>query len=664
MFDSNILSFYQQEEFRKYPEDEQRAIIGNYFDRIVAPSLPASDEEKSVARTNFMEAHMLPRGVDPRALNLYADQKFVEKSPEEKADILGAFYDKLAGKSAQYLDPEVREQQRELFVAQNMLLPDDKGGWGSALIDAAKNLPHGVETTLRQAGRQIAVHSDDIPDIESISDLEDIRQNPEEYAERFNRERTKGTISADPNDSTNKAVREKQMRDEVYRAKYGHLENPVGNWFPLDPSGAQASAPYSATGALVGGLSLMGSAAAMPVAGIGNVILGASSKDQFLVDKLNQVNEFSRKFRGRPLDQEETDAVVAEYNLMGNQYGGIEALTELGSDFVFNRIAGRIFGKNAVKGALNKLGGFGLDAAGQHFGETWAEYGEGNLEHKAGLRNSGYSGGEGILQAFKAQAGTTNLMLGMTHGPVAAAEYTRSKFFSADKPVLDNINLKINSGETIGIIGGTGSSKSSLVQLIPRLYDVTSGEVKVGGVDVRDYDLETLRDSVAMVLQKNVLFSGTIKENLRWGNEKATDEELIHVCKLAQADDFVQTFPHKYDTYIEQGGNNVSGGQKQRLCIARALLKKPKILILDDSTSAVDTKTDALIRKAFLEEIPDTTKIIIAQRVSSVQDADHIIVMDDGKISAYGTHKELLKSSDIYREVYESQVKGGSDDEQ
>lgn len=438
MFDSNILSFYQQEEFRKYPEDEQRAIIGNYFDRIVAPSLPASDEEKSVARTNFMEAHMLPRGVDPRALNLYADQKFVEKSPEEKADILGAFYDKLAGKSAQYLDQEVREQQRELFVAQNMLLPDDKGGWGSALIDAAKNLPHGVETTLRQAGRQIAVHSDDIPDIESISDLEDIRQNPEEYAERFNRERTKGTISADPNDSTNKAVREKQMRDEVYRAKYGHLENPVGDWLPLDPSGAQASAPYSATGALIGGLSLMGSAAAMPVAGIGNVILGASSKDQFLVDKLNQVNEFSRKFRGRPLDQEETDAVVAEYNLMGNQYGGIEALTELGSDFVFNRIAGRIFGKNAVKGALNKLGGFGLDAAGQHTGETIAQYTQGNIEHEAGLSDKRYSGGEGILQAFKEQAGTTNLMLGMTHGPVAAAEYTRSKFFSADKPVLDS----------------------------------------------------------------------------------------------------------------------------------------------------------------------------------------------------------------------------------
>ena len=243
-------------------------------------------------------------------------------------------------------------------------------------------------------------------------------------------------------------------------------------------------------------------------------------------------------------------------------------------------------------------------------------------------------------------------------------EHAGIRYPDAAQEAVSDITLNVRPGETIGIIGGTGSSKSSLVQLIPRLYDVTSGEVKVGGVDVRDYDLETLRDSVAMVLQKNVLFSGTIKENLRWGNEKATDEELIHACKLAQADDFVQTFPHKYDTYIEQGGNNVSGGQKQRLCIARALLKKPKILILDDSTSAVDTKTDALIRKAFLEEIPDTTKIIIAQRVSSVQDADHIIVMDDGKISAYGTHEELLKSSDIYREVYESQVKGGSDDEQ
>ena len=277
------------------------------------------------------------------------------------------------------------------------------------------------------------------------------------------------------------------------------------------------------------------------------------------------------------------------------------------------------------------------------------------------------SSAERIVEILTEESDIQNKENPVTEVPDGSIEFENVAFSyakKADKPVLDNINLKINSGETIGIIGGTGSSKSSLVQLIPRLYDVTSGEVKVGGVDVRDYDLETLRDSVAMVLQKNVLFSGTIKENLRWGNEKATDEELIHACKLAQADDFVQTFPHKYDTYIEQGGNNVSGGQKQRLCIARALLKKPKILILDDSTSAVDTKTDALIRKAFLEEIPDTTKIIIAQRVSSVQDADHIIVMDDGKISAYGTHEELLKSSDIYREVYESQVKGGSDDEQ
>ena len=257
-----------------------------------------------------------------------------------------------------------------------------------------------------------------------------------------------------------------------------------------------------------------------------------------------------------------------------------------------------------------------------------------------------------------------NPVMKVADGSISFENVEFSYVKKADKPVLDHINLKINSGETIGIIGGTGSSKSSLVQLIPRLYDVTGGGVKVGGVDVRDYDLETLRDSVAMVLQKNILFSGTIKENLRWGNEKATDEELIHACQLAQADDFVQTFPHKYDTYIEQGGNNVSGGQKQRLCIARALLKKPKILILDDSTSAVDTKTDALIRKAFLEEIPDTTKIIIAQRISSVQDADHIIVMDDGRISAYGTHDELLESSAIYREVYESQMKGGSEDEQ
>lgn len=223
---------------------------------------------------------------------------------------------------------------------------------------------------------------------------------------------------------------------------------------------------------------------------------------------------------------------------------------------------------------------------------------------------------------------------------------------------LKDINLEIKSGETIGIIGGTGSSKSSLIQLISRLYDVNTGTVKVGDVDVRKYDLTVLRNSVAVVLQKNVLFSGTIKENLRWGNENATDEELKHACKLAQADEFVEAFPDKYDTYIEQGGSNVSGGQKQRLCIARALLKKPKVLILDDSTSAVDTKTDSLIRQAFLEEIPDTTKIIIAQRVSSVQDADKIIVMDNGYINAIGTHDELVKSNKIYSEVYTSQMKG------
>ena len=220
--------------------------------------------------------------------------------------------------------------------------------------------------------------------------------------------------------------------------------------------------------------------------------------------------------------------------------------------------------------------------------------------------------------------------------------------------------MHIKSGQTVGVIGGTGSAKSTFVQLIPRLYDVTRGEVLVGGKDVRSYDLDTLRNEVAMVLQKNVLFSGTIKDNLRWGNKNATDEEIVHACKLAQADEFIQRFPDKYDTYIEQGGSNVSGGQKQRLCIARALLKKPKILILDDSTSAVDTKTDALIRKAFREVIPGTTKFIIAQRISSVEDADLIIVLDDGKISAMGTNDELLQTSEIYKDIYETQKKGGS----
>ena len=228
----------------------------------------------------------------------------------------------------------------------------------------------------------------------------------------------------------------------------------------------------------------------------------------------------------------------------------------------------------------------------------------------------------------------------------------------ADKKVLDHINLTISSGETVGIIGATGSSKSSLVQLIPRLYDVTGGTLTLGGIDVKDYNLDTLRSSVAMVLQKNELFSGIIKENLRWGNENATDEEIKHACHLACADEFIEAMPKQYDTYIEQGGNNVSGGQKQRLCIARALLKKPKVLILDDSTSAVDTKTDAAIQRAFAEYIPDTTKIIIAQRVSSVQNADKIVVLNDGKIDAVGTHKELLQNCNIYREVYQSQVKG------
>ncbi len=249
----------------------------------------------------------------------------------------------------------------------------------------------------------------------------------------------------------------------------------------------------------------------------------------------------------------------------------------------------------------------------------------------------------------------------VANGDVDFEDVVFSYSQKAQKDCLSHINVHIESGQTVGIIGGTGSSKSTFVQLIPRLYEVTQGKVKVGGLDVKDYDLEVLRDNVAMVLQKNVLFTGTIKDNLRWGNPEATDEQIIHACKLAQADPFIQEFPDKYDTFIEQGGKNVSGGQKQRLCIARALLKKPKILILDDSTSAVDTKTDALIRKAFRQEIPYTTKFIIAQRIASVEEADVIIVLDDGKINGVGTHKELLESNQIYREVYTSQLKGEED---
>ena len=269
---------------------------------------------------------------------------------------------------------------------------------------------------------------------------------------------------------------------------------------------------------------------------------------------------------------------------------------------------------------------------------------------------------ERIVEVLDEESDITNCDNPVYEVKDGSVEFTDVSFSYAkrpDKTVLDDIDLIIPSGQTVGIIGGTGSSKSSLVQLIPRLYDVTGGCVKVGGVDVRNYDLQTLRHNVAMVLQKNTLFSGTIKENLRWGNPDATDEELIHACRLAQADDFISTFPDGYDTYIEQGGTNVSGGQKQRLCIARAILRKPKILILDDSTSAVDTKTDALIRQAFREEIPNTTKIIIAQRISSVMDADQIVVMDNGRINACGTHEELLANNEIYREVYESQQKGG-----
>lgn len=269
---------------------------------------------------------------------------------------------------------------------------------------------------------------------------------------------------------------------------------------------------------------------------------------------------------------------------------------------------------------------------------------------------------ERIMEVLDEESDITNCDNPVYEVKDGSVEFTDVSFSYAkrpDKTVLDDIDLIIPSGQTVGIIGGTGSSKSSLVQLIPRLYDVTGGCVKVGGVDVRNYDLQTLRHNVAMVLQKNTLFSGTIKENLRWGNPDATDEELVHACRLAQADDFIRTFPDGYDTYIEQGGTNVSGGQKQRLCIARAILRKPKILILDDSTSAVDTKTDALIRQAFREEIPNTTKIIIAQRISSVMNADQIVVMDNGRINACGTHEELLANNEIYREVYESQQKGG-----
>ena len=269
----------------------------------------------------------------------------------------------------------------------------------------------------------------------------------------------------------------------------------------------------------------------------------------------------------------------------------------------------------------------------------------------------------GVLNEKSTLANPENPVYEVKDGSIEFDNVSFSYNTKAEKPILNDINLKIKSGETIGIIGGTGSSKTSLVNLIARLYDETEGSVKVGGKDVRDYDIETLRDKVSVVLQSNVLFSGTILDNLRWGNENATEEECVNACKLACADAFIESFPDKYNTKIEQGGTNVSGGQKQRLCIARALLKNPKILILDDSTSAVDTKTDALIRKAFREEIPDTTKIIIAQRVSSIEDADQIIVLDDGKITGIGTSKELLKTNEIYREVYESQVKGGAENE-
>lgn len=260
-----------------------------------------------------------------------------------------------------------------------------------------------------------------------------------------------------------------------------------------------------------------------------------------------------------------------------------------------------------------------------------------------------------VLDTESTICNPTNPIVTVCDGSVSFENVQFKYSAAADKYALSNINLQIQAGQTVGIIGGTGSGKSTLIQLISRLYDVTEGSVRVGGVDVRDYDLESLRNAVAVVLQKNVLFSGTIQENLRWGNPNASDEELRRICKLAQADEFIEAFPDKYDTYIEQGGANVSGGQKQRLCIARALLKKPKILILDDSTSAVDTKTDAMIRKAFREEIPDTTKIVIAQRIASVEDADLIVVMNNGQIDGCGDHETLLRTNAIYREVYQSQ---------
>ena len=271
-----------------------------------------------------------------------------------------------------------------------------------------------------------------------------------------------------------------------------------------------------------------------------------------------------------------------------------------------------------------------------------------------------------IAEVLKEESSITspeNAVMEVKDGSITFKKVNFKYYKDAKRFTLSDIDLEIKSGETVGILGATGSSKSTLVQLIPRLYDVSDGEVMVAGVNVKDYDLDTLRNSVAMVLQKNVLFSGTIKDNMRWGNKEASDEEIKTACTLAQADEFIERFPDKYDTYIEQGGTNVSGGQKQRLCIARALLKKPKILILDDSTSAVDTKTDALIRKSFKEYIPETTKIIIAQRVASVQDADKILIMDGGKIISMGTHEELLKNSSIYQELFSSQNKVGDDNE-